>query len=92
VQATHPQQKGDGVTTIAHADAPAVAQALIVTIGVDTHRDVHVAGARDQLGRRIGVRLIPTTPAGYQQLLDWHARWARSPRSGSRGPAATAPG
>jgi transposase len=71
VQATHPQQKGDGVTTIAHADAPAEPKPVIVTIGVDTHRDVHVAGARDQLGRRIGVTLIPTTPAGYQQLLDW---------------------
>jgi transposase len=59
------------VTTIAHADAPAEPKPVIVTIGVDTHRDVHVAGARDQLGRRIGVTLIPTTPAGYQQLLDW---------------------
>jgi transposase len=71
VQATHLQQKGDGVTTIAHAAAPAEPKPLIVTIGVDTHRDVHVASARDQLGCRIGVRLIPTTPAGYQQLLDW---------------------
>jgi transposase len=59
------------VPTIAHAAAPAEPKPLIVTIGVDTHRDVHVASARDQLGRRIGVRLIPTTPAGYQQLLDW---------------------
>lgn len=50
------------MTTIAHADAPAEPKPVIVTIGVDTHRDTHVAGARDQLGRRIGVTLIPTTP------------------------------
>ena len=42
-----------------------------VTVGVDTHRDVHVASARDQLGRRLGTTVIPTTPAGYQQLLGW---------------------
>jgi transposase len=53
------------VTTIAQAEP------VWVTVGVDTHRDLHVAGARDQLGRRIGTTLIPTTPTGYQQLLDW---------------------
>jgi transposase len=63
--------KGDGVPTIAQVQAPAQAEPVHVTVGVDTHRDVHVAAARDQLGRRIGVTLLPTTPAGYQQLLDW---------------------
>jgi transposase len=63
--------KGDGVPTIAQVQAPAQAEHVRVTVGVDTHRDVHVAGARDQLGRRIATTLIPTTPAGYQQLLDW---------------------
>jgi transposase len=53
------------VSTIAQAEP------VWVTVGVDTHRDLHVAGARDQLGRRIGTTLIPTTPTGYQQLLDW---------------------
>ena len=61
--------------TIAQADAAAQVRAhaepVCVTVGVDTHRDLHVAGARDQLGRRVGTTLIPTTPAGYQQLLDW---------------------
>jgi transposase len=65
--------KGDGVTTIAQAQAPAQAEPVRVTVGVDTHRDIHVASARDQLGRRVGTTLIPTTPAGYRQLL----RWAR---------------
>jgi transposase len=42
-----------------------------VTIGVDTHLDVHVAHAKDQLGRRLATVSIPTTPAGYQSLLAW---------------------
>ena len=42
-----------------------------VTIGVDTHLDVHVAHAKDQLGRRLDTVSIPTTPAGYRDLLAW---------------------
>jgi transposase len=53
------------ITTIAHA------QPIRVTIGVDTHGDVHVAHAKDQLGRRLDTVSIPTTPTGYQDLLAW---------------------
>jgi transposase len=42
-----------------------------VTLGVDTHKDVHVAVAVDQLGRRLGELSIPTNPAGYARLVDW---------------------
>ncbi|MBD1847939.1 transposase, partial [Cyanobacteria bacterium FACHB-63] len=42
-----------------------------VIIGVDTHRDTHAAVAINGLGARLGDRIIPTTPAGYQQLLEW---------------------
>src|SRR5439155_7155421 len=42
-----------------------------VTVGVDTHRDVHVAVALDQLGRRLGEIELTTTRAGYQRLLAW---------------------
>jgi transposase len=42
-----------------------------VTVGVDTHKDLHVARAKDQLGRLLGENTIPTTPAGYRDLLDW---------------------
>jgi hypothetical protein len=42
-----------------------------VTLGVDTHKDVHVAVAVDQLGRRLGELSIPTNPAGYARLIDW---------------------
>lgn len=42
-----------------------------VTVGVDTHADIHVAVALDQLGRRLGAIEIPTTTAGLNQLVDW---------------------
>ena len=46
-----------------------------VTVGVDTHRDVHVAVALDQLGRRLGEIELATTRAGYQRLLSWAERF-----------------
>jgi transposase len=45
-----------------------------LTIGVDTHLDVHVAHANDQLGRPVATLQVPTTPAGYAQLLAWARR------------------
>ena len=42
-----------------------------ITVGVDTHLDLHVAHANDQLGRRVDTRSVATTPAGYQDLLAW---------------------
>jgi len=42
-----------------------------ITVGVDTHLDLHVAHANDQLGRRVDAVSIPTTPTGYQDLLAW---------------------
>jgi transposase len=43
-----------------------------VTLGVDTHAQVHVAALLDHLGRLQGTLItIPTTRAGYQQLLSW---------------------
>jgi transposase len=53
------------IATIAHPESARV------TVGVDTHDDLHVASARDQLGRRVAITLVPTSPAGYQHLLDW---------------------
>jgi len=45
-----------------------------LTIGVDTHLDVHVAHAADQLGRHVDTIQVPTTPAGYAELLAWARR------------------
>jgi transposase len=42
-----------------------------VTVGVDTHADVHVAVAKDAFGRRLDATSVPTTPAGYAELLGW---------------------
>jgi transposase len=42
-----------------------------VTVGVDTHKDLHVAAARDQLGRRLGTTQVQATSAGYATLLGW---------------------
>ena len=35
-----------------------------VVLGVDTHLDLHVAVALDQLGRRLGELTVPTTTRG----------------------------
>jgi len=42
-----------------------------VVLGVDTHLDLHVAVALDQLGRRLGDLTVPTTKKGYESLLAW---------------------
>jgi len=45
----------------------------LVTGGVDTHRDIHVAAALDQLGGVLGTAQFPTTKAGYRSALAWLA-------------------
>ncbi len=47
---------------------------VIVTGGVDTHQDLHVAAALDQLGRVLGTESFPTTVVGYRQLPAWLRR------------------
>jgi transposase len=42
-----------------------------VAIGVDTHKEVHVAVALDAFGGQLGSQEIPTTAAGYRRLLSW---------------------
>ena len=42
-----------------------------MTIGVDTHSDVHVAAALDQAGRPLGVATFPASTRGYAQLASW---------------------
>ena len=37
----------------------------LVILGVDTHADIHVAVALDQLGGMLGAIEIPTTRAGF---------------------------
>jgi transposase len=54
-------------------DSAPVSGAVIV--GVDTHKDVHVAVALDVQGRRLGCCSVPTTSAGLLQLEQWIIRY-----------------
>jgi transposase len=42
-----------------------------VVVGVDTHKDTHVAVAIDGLGRHLGEVTIGATPDGYAALVAW---------------------
>lgn len=42
-----------------------------VTVGIDTHGDVHVAVVLDHRGRRLGIRSFPTTSSGHRRLERW---------------------
>ena len=42
-----------------------------MAIGVDTHKQRHVAVALDRLGRQIDALTVEATTAGYRQLLVW---------------------
>ncbi len=42
-----------------------------IIVGVDTHRDEHVAVAIDHLGARLGEHRFPTTSVGYEGLDSW---------------------
>jgi len=51
---------------------PTIADAgRLVTGGVDTHAEVHVAGVADQAGRVLGTGEFPATTAGYAAALAW---------------------
>ena len=58
---------------------------VVVTGGVDTHQDLHVAAALDQVGRLLGTHTFPTTAAGYRQLLTWLRGHGRVERVGVEG-------
>ena len=42
-----------------------------VVLGVDTHKDLHVAAVITGIGGLLGCQSFPATAAGYRQLLDW---------------------
>ena len=57
-----PTREGEetAITSMAHT------RTSRITVGIDTHLDLHVAHANDQLGRHIDTVQVPTTPAGYR--------------------------
>jgi transposase len=60
----------------------------VVTGGVDTHADVHVAAAVDGVGRQLGWASFPTTPSGYDSLTAWLASFGTIEVVGVEGTAA----
>lgn len=44
-----------------------------ITVGVDTHKDLHVAAAIDDRGAVLGTETFCATAAGYQELRCWAA-------------------
>ena len=42
-----------------------------IILGVDTHKDIHVAAVVTTLGAQLADATFPTTAAGYRQLLAW---------------------
>jgi transposase len=57
----------------------------LVTLGVDTHLDTHVAAALDERGVLLDTISLPATVAGYQILLDWAAALGTIDRIGVEG-------
>ena len=51
--------------------SPISSRSVQVVIGIDTHRDQHVAVAIDQQGVRIGEHRLPVTTCGYKELERW---------------------
>jgi len=62
----------------------AASQAL-VTGGVDTHLDTHVAAALDRIGGVLGTAQFPTTADGYRRLLGWLRGFGELGRVGVEG-------
>ncbi|MDM2351264.1 transposase [Mycobacteroides abscessus subsp. abscessus] len=57
-----------------------------VTVGVDTHKHVHVAHAVDQLGRPLGSHRIAVNALGYRELVSWARRYGPICQVGIEGP------
>jgi len=43
----------------------------MIAVGVDTHKDTHVAAALDRLGQLLGEIVISTDLSGYQKFVRW---------------------
>ncbi|MFD5121237.1 IS110 family transposase [Streptomyces sp. NPDC058385] len=53
-----------------------------IVLGVDTHKDVHVAAVVTTTGALLDNRSFPTTQEGYRQLLSWARSFGRLQRAG----------
>ncbi|HEY2576697.1 MAG TPA: transposase [Streptosporangiaceae bacterium] len=62
-----------------------VEERTVITGGVDTHSEVHVAAALDPVGGLLGTREFPATVAGYAGLLDWLGKFGDVALAGVEG-------
>jgi len=62
---------------------PTDAQAI--TLGVDTHKDVHVAVALDGIGRHRGTLSVEANLVGYKRLVDWAEEFGPLKHAGVEG-------
>ncbi|WP_329461187.1 IS110 family transposase [Streptomyces sp. NBC_01431] len=53
-----------------------------IVLGVDTHKDVHVAAVITSTGAMLDTRSFPTTREGYRQLLSWARAFGILKRAG----------
>ena len=65
--------------------------ASVVVGGVDTHGQTHHAAVIDEVGRELGDREFPASPAGYRALAAGSVIMVSLNGSGSRAPAPTVP-
>ena len=61
-----------------------------ITVGVDTHTDVHVAVALDGLGGLLGIRSVSTDRQGYEELVQWAGTFGPIVKVGIEGTGTTA--
>jgi transposase len=59
-----------------------------IVVGVDTHKDFHVAWAKDHLGADLGYLTAPAGTAGYRELLSWAEALGTVEAFGIEGPGA----
>jgi transposase len=64
------------------ASVPASVDGQEVIVGVDTHKDFHVAAAITTLGVLLGSKTFPTTQAGYRALVTWARGFGSVRRAG----------
>lgn len=57
----------------------------IVTGGVDTHLEVHVAAPVDEIGRILATKSFPVNASGYRQLHRWLASFGTIDKIGIEG-------
>lgn len=72
-------------TPTATGTRPLSSPAGEAVLGVDTHRDVHVAAVLSGTGQVLGTAAFPATASGYRLLLEWARGFGPVTRAGVEG-------